>query len=286
MRTLDAMAGNLSTLRADVRAAAPEAVREVARQFESLFAQQLLAGLRSTAKVAGSGVSDAGAYQSLFDQQLAGLMTEGRGLGLADQLMRQWQQQGVVNDAPLAGMTGHTARPDRRVDAVTVTAPVSTAGPARLRDRVEAFVEPLLPLAREAARALGVAPQAILAQAALETGFGRHQPGGDSHNLFGIKAGGRWQGAEVSARTVEVRDGTARAETAAFRAYDSEADGVHDYVRLLQQPRYAAARAAGTDVARFAEALQAAGYATDPRYAEKLTRLAAHPAIAGATSHE
>ena len=284
MNPLDAMAGNLGALRRDVQASVPESAREVARQFESLFAQQLLAGMRNTAKVAGSGVSDAGAFQSLFDQQMAGLMTRGRGLGLAEQLVRQWQQQGVVPEVDTVGQLRPTTTPPTTVatpPVAAVSVPKATAS-----DRITAFVERLLPLAREAARTLGVAPQAILAQAALETGFGRHQPGGNSHNLFGIKAGGRWQGAAVTATTTEVRDGTARAETARFRAYADEAEGVRDYVRLLQHPRYAAAREAGADVARFAQALQSAGYATDPRYAEKLTRLAAHPAIAGVTAHD
>lgn len=284
MNPLDAMAGNLGALRRDVQASVPESAREVARQFESLFAQQLLAGMRNTAKVAGSGVSDAGAFQSLFDQQMAGLMTRGRGLGLAEQLVRQWQQQGVVPEVDTAGQL----RPTTTLPTAVATPPVVPVSvpKATASDRITAFVERLLPLAREAARTLGVAPQAILAQAALETGFGRHQPGGNSHNLFGIKAGGRWQGAAVTATTTEVRDGTARAETARFRAYADEAEGVRDYVRLLQHPRYTAAREAGTDVARFAQALQSAGYATDPRYAEKLTRLAAHPAIAGVTAHD
>lgn len=281
MNPLDALSGNLTALRQEVRAAVPEAAREVARQFESLFAQQLLAGMRSTAKVPGSGVSDAGAYQSLFDQQMAGLMTRGKGLGLAEQLVQQWQRQGVVPDlstAPAAVLS--ITRPP--VSSVT-SAPAATRS---LGDRITDFVERLAPLARDAARTLGVAPQAILAQAALETGFGRHQPGGTSHNLFGIKAGGRWQGAAVTATTTEVREGISRRESAEFRRYDSAADSVRDYVSLLQQPRYAAARDTGSDVARFAQALQDAGYATDPRYAEKLTRLAAHPAIAGVTDHE
>ncbi|MBU0790094.1 MAG: glucosaminidase domain-containing protein, partial [Gammaproteobacteria bacterium] len=142
------------------------------------------------------------------------------------------------------------------------------------RAHARKFVEDLLPLAREAAAKLGVAPQAIIAQAALETGFGRHQPGGQSNNLFGIKAFSSWRGARVQADTTEVRAGQAQTESAAFRAYDSVRDSVGDYVALLSQPRYTAARNTGADVAGFARGLQQAGYATDPHYARKITDIA------------
>lgn len=274
------LAGPLHSLRAAAQTRAPEAAREVARQFEVLFARQMLSGLQATASIPGSGVGDLGPMQSLMDQQLGELMTRGKGLGLADQLMRQWQQLGQIDGAeaqppsehrlPVLG-TAPTLSPAPQVSAV----PEPDAPPSLgLGARVRAFVADLLPAARAAAAQLGVAPQAIIAQAALETGFGRHQPGGNSNNLFGIKAFASWQGARVTAETTEVRDGTARRESAAFRAYDSITDGVADYVRLLKHPRYTAARETGTDVAAFARGLQQGGYATDPDYARKLTRIA------------
>ena len=237
-----AVDGRMGALRLAAKAQTPEAAREVARQFEALFAQQLLSGLRSTAQVPGSGVTDLGPMQSVMDQQMSALLTRGKGLGLAEQLMQQWQQSGQV------------------------------AGPATADSP---HVLPALgTLAREAAAKLGVAPQAIIAQAALETGFGRHQPGGQSNNLFGIKAFSSWRGARVQADTTEVRAGQAQTESAAFRAYDSVRDSVGDYVALLSQPRYTAARNTGADVAGFARGLQQAGYATDPHYARKITDIA------------
>ncbi|WP_052378632.1 flagellar assembly peptidoglycan hydrolase FlgJ [Polycyclovorans algicola] len=263
--------GRVDDLRVTAKAQTPEAAREVARQFEALFAQQLLSGLRSTAQVPGSGVQDLGPMQSMLDQQMGALLTHGKGLGLAEQLMQQWQQLGQVA-APVAGETRHV------LSALgTGPARVMPAAPdptTSWQSRARKFVEDLLPLAREAAGKLGVAPQAIIAQAALETGFGRHQPGGQSNNLFGIKAFASWRGAKVQAETIEVRAGHTQTESAAFRAYDSVRDSVGDYVALLSQPRYTAARNTGADVAGFARGLQQAGYATDPDYARKITDIA------------
>lgn len=276
--------GRLHGLKAATQGRSPEAAREVARQFEALFARQMLSGLQATAKVPGSGVEDLGPMQSIMDQQLGALLTRGSGLGLAEQLMRQWQQLGQLGEAAptndahrlptlgtaptrTVGSAASAAAPRTSVDAADATS-------AGLGDRVRQFVRELLPMAREAASQLGVAPQAIIAQAALETGFGRHQPGGSSNNLFGIKAFASWQGARVTADTTEVRDGRVQRESAAFRAYDSVSEGVRDYVALLKRPRYTAARNTGSDVTAFARGLQQGGYATDPDYASKITRIA------------
>jgi flagellar protein FlgJ len=125
-----------------------------------------------------------------------------------------------------------------------------------------------------AARELGVDPRAIVAQAALETGWGTSKPadaGGNSHNFFGIKAGANWQGRTVSNATTEYVAGEAGTERARFRAYSSLAENVGDYVRVIRDnPRYAAALGTGADVRAFANALQRGGYATDPQYADKL----------------
>ena len=141
----------------------------------------------------------------------------------------------------------------------------------------EAFVKSIWPLAQKTAAELGVPAKALVAQAALETGWGRRLVGREgvtSHNLFGIKAGGRWAGEKMSAATHEFVDGVRRTERAAFRAYGSASDSFADYARLLGNARYAGARNAGNDTQRFASALQQAGYATDPSYAAKITAIA------------
>jgi len=147
----------------------------------------------------------------------------------------------------------------------------------------EGFVASIWPHAERAARELGVNPRALVAQAALETGWGRRNikraNGGSSHNLFGIKANG-WKGESATAATHEYVNGQRRNETASFRAYGSPAESFGDYVRMLKNsPRYQAALKAGTDVRGFAQGLQRAGYATDPGYAAKIAAIAAGPTI-------
>jgi flagellar protein FlgJ len=147
----------------------------------------------------------------------------------------------------------------------------ATASPEQ-RDQ---FISELMPHATEAARELGVDPNNLIAQAALETGWGRSKPA-DSHNLFGIKAGASWNGARVQANTEEFAGGEATRVDANFRAYGSSRESVEDYVRVIRDnPRYAGALNTGSDVQAFATALQRGGYATDPEYARKLVSVAA-----------
>jgi flagellar protein FlgJ len=144
------------------------------------------------------------------------------------------------------------------------------------------FVRALAPHAAVAARKLGVSVRALLAQAALETGWGKHLPshgdGSSSFNLFGIKAGSSWNGGTVSVPTLEYEDGVAVRRRDSFRAYDSPADSFADYAMLLSDsPRYARALGQGENIAGFAHALVRGGYATDPAYAAKLTAIANSP---------
>lgn len=147
----------------------------------------------------------------------------------------------------------------------------------------EHFVASIWPHARRAADELGVDPRALVAQAALETGWGRRgirdRDGSSAHNLFGIKASG-WSGQRISTSTHEYVNGQRRSERADFRAYASPADSFADYVRLLKSnPRYQRALEAGEDVRRFASELQRAGYATDPAYARKIQAIANGPTL-------
>jgi len=231
-------------LRRGAEANDPKTLREVARQFESIFTKMMLKSMREASfgdSLMGSDQVDM--YQGMMDDQLAIELSAGRGLGLADMLVRQLQSGSA--------------------------APSGEVTPEQQRK----FVEGMLPHATAAARELGVDARAIVAQAALETGWGTSQPrdaGGDSHNHFGIKAGASWRGASVSSDTTEYVAGEAATERARFRAYGSVAENVADYVRVLSQPRYSAALGTGTDVRAFADALQRGGYATDPEYANKL----------------
>ncbi|MGY0620378.1 flagellar assembly peptidoglycan hydrolase FlgJ [Lysobacter sp. A378] len=144
----------------------------------------------------------------------------------------------------------------------------------------EAFVQSIWPHAVETARELGVSPKALVAQAALETGWGRRLVGGDgSHNLFGIKASGHWDGKRVDSGTHEFVNGRRVETRAQFRAYGSVHESFADYRRLMHNDRYAGALASGEDTSRFANALQKAGYATDPAYAAKISAIANGPTL-------
>ncbi|UVJ45414.1 flagellar assembly peptidoglycan hydrolase FlgJ [Pseudomonas sp. LS1212] len=141
------------------------------------------------------------------------------------------------------------------------------------------FVATMLPMAKEAAARIGVDPTVLVAQAALETGWGksvmRQGDGSSSHNLFGIKATGNWQGDQARAITSEFRNGQMVRETAEFRSYDSYQDSFHDLVSLLQNnDRYQGVLKSADNPEQFVRELQKAGYATDPDYASKITQIA------------
>jgi flagellar protein FlgJ len=253
-----------AALRRGASAHDPNTLREVARQFESIFTKMMLQSMRDASfgdPMFGSDQGDM--YQGMMDDQLAVQLSAGRGIGLADMLIRQ-----LSRGAPMDG-AGQTTGP--------ATGAVSDEQKRR-------FLEEIAPHAESAARELGVDPRAIVAQAALETGWGSSTPGdasGPSHNFFGIKAGASWRGASVSSGTTEFVDGVAQGERARFRAYGSVAENVGDYVRVLREPRYASALGTGENVRAFANALQRGGYATDPDYANKLVAVAEQLAAPG-----
>jgi flagellar protein FlgJ len=173
----------------------------------------------------------------------------------------------------------------QRAKAATAASGASSAanGAGPVSARVEAFVAKVWPHAQKVGRELGVDPRAIVAQTALETGWGRSTitaHGQTANNYFGIKATGGWRGASVATDTQEFADGAFRTERAAFRAYDGVEQSFRDYAALLKRsPRYASALNAGDDIRGFAAALQRGGYATDPAYARKIEAIATGPAL-------
>jgi peptidoglycan hydrolase FlgJ len=249
----------LASLKNDAKDKAPTALKEAARQFESLFTQMLLKSMRDANKSFGEdslfGSDQGDMYQDMFDDQIAMQLSKGKGLGLADMLVRQLQ--GGVQSA-------------EKTSAPATSAPAADSH--ALTTSKEDFLRELRPHAEQAARELGVDPNALLAQAALETGWGRSVP---SNNLFGIKAGSDWSGATVSVATLEFEEGIPVRKVERFRAYDSPADSFRDYAALIRDSsRYASARGAGQNVEAFATALQQGGYATDPHYAQKIATVA------------
>ncbi|MEN5209810.1 flagellar assembly peptidoglycan hydrolase FlgJ [Stenotrophomonas terrae] len=190
-------------------------------------------------------------------------------------------------DWAMANDRWSSATAAQRGDAVDTTT-ANLAADKLGKHTPEGFVASIWPHAERAARELGVDPRALVAQAALETGWGKRHikrdNGDSSHNLFGIKATG-WSGERATTGTHEYVNGQRRNETASFRAYGSMAESFGDYVRMLKtSPRYQAALSAGSDVRSFAQGLQRAGYATDPAYAAKIAAIAAGPTIGRAVA--
>jgi flagellar protein FlgJ len=263
----------LDRLRASAGRQDPQALREAARQFEGLFTAMMLKSMREGSLGGGLGDSqETQTYQEMYDQQLALQMAHGKGLGLAEMLMQQLTRANAAHaaSAPAAGPAPGTA-----ASPAASTPPAAAAG-ARISStqRVD-FVRSMESVAQSAGNSLGVAPDTLIAQAALETGWGRNLPtdasGRSSSNLFGVKAGDSWHGASVPATTTEYQQGAPVSTQAAFRSYDDTAQSVGDYVSLLRtSPRYASALGAGSDVHAFASGLQRGGYATDPDYVNKL----------------
>ncbi len=189
-------------------------------------------------------------YQDMFDQQLSSQLSKGKGLGLADMLVRQLMGGGTVPDSS----TVPTVQDPPALGAAA--APAASTWPPKTQ---EDFVQAILPAATAAGRKLGVDPATLVAHAALETGWGKSVPvgadGRPSFNLFGIKAGGNWAGATASTTTHEFQGGQMQKVSAEFRSYASPEHSLGDYVKLLQSsPRYAGALGTGSDVAAYGRA--------------------------------
>jgi flagellar protein FlgJ len=276
-------ARSLDALRSRAAADPKAAVRETARQFEALFMQELLKSMRATTLAgAGLGGEDAAGAQmgtEMLDSQYASQLSGLPG-GLSEAITRHLERQMGLAPGPIpAARTANDTPPPLAVQ------PVPTAIPQR---GAAGFVQQHSAAAREAETATGIPAAFMVAQAAHETGWGRkeirHADGTPAFNLFGIKAGAGWRGPVAEVTTTEYVAGTPRKTVEQFRAYGSYAESFADYARLMtKSPRYAgmvdkvaglASAAQRADAAvGFAQGLQRAGYATDPAYADKLTRV-------------
>lgn len=279
------------------------ALEEVARQFESVFLSEMLKSMRKAGEVFAEGnylnTDQSQMYQDMFDSQLSLSMAGGQGTGLAEALVRQLGKDipGMDQQSRLP-VHGKSSLADyertlpklspqlpRRLEEVADVAQARPDKPLpesrELPDQFESpehFVRRLLPVAEKIAGETGISPRLMVAQAALETGWGRHMIEGDgneaSYNLFGIKADSRWQGDAVTITTTEFREGVPMKERANFRAYPDYEASFRDYVAFLEaNPRYRDVLASADQPAEFARKLQEAGYATDPRYGDKIRQI-------------
>ena len=260
----------LAALKKD--SSSPQSLHAVAQQVDALFLQMMLKSMRDASAAGGDTDSnEMSMYQDMFDKQVALTLSQHQGLGLGSLLTRQLSGAATVPpNAP--------ARPAAGAAAGTAAGAASATTPSTLLQTASQFVSQVLPTISRAAQALGVSPLGMLAQAALETGWGTRMAhtadGAPSLNMFGIKAGDTWDGARASANTVEFSGGVATQRHTAFRAYASIDDSVNDFANLLKgSPRYAQTIAAGGDPEAYVKSIGQSGYATDPDYANKLNEI-------------
>jgi len=285
----------------------PEAIRQVAKQFESLFVQMMLKSMRDTIpenQLFGSNAERM--YQDMYDKQLSLQISNGKGIGLANVIERQLGGK-PEHDINSKRIEDYLANPKSTAFEKTMNSPVIKRAmeEARMKlsqvkpspdaevsstdenvsekmqgswESAEKFIHDAWPHALRASERLGIDADVLMAQSALETGWGKHLPvnedGTNSYNLFGIKADQRWQGDKVEINTREFRHGVMQYEKSNFRSYGSVAEAFEDYTNfIINSPRYQQALEHGYDGEAYARELQKAGYATDPHYASKINRV-------------
>ncbi|QXO18045.1 MULTISPECIES: flagellar assembly peptidoglycan hydrolase FlgJ [Vibrio] len=268
-----------------------EALRSAARQFESIFTTMMLKSMRDANASFKSGMFDSqneDFYRQMLDEQMTSELSASGSLGLADMIVAQLSagdnagaDQGDNFDQAMRRV--ERAREQAAMQPATEPAQVAAAASPVASEKADTFESPqsfvasLKPYANKAAKALGIDASLLLAQAALETGWGQKvvkNARGSSHNLFNIKADRSWQGNKVATQTLEYYNHTPVMEKAAFRSYGTYQDSFNDYVRFLENnPRYNTALQHGGNDEAFIRGIHQAGYATDPEYADKVLRV-------------
>ncbi|CAH6811592.1 Peptidoglycan hydrolase FlgJ [Vibrio chagasii] len=266
-----------------------EALTAAAKQFEAIFTSMLFKSMRdanSSFKSDMLNSQNEQFYRQMQDDQMASELSANGSLGLADMIVAQLSA-GQASDATedkvrSEGFDTSLQRPQysgrSEERALDVQAASATKQPVSF-DSPESFVTSMKPYAEKAASALGVDSSLLLAQAALETGWGSKMVKnslGNSNNLFNIKADRSWKGDKVATQTLEFHGKTAVKESASFRSYSSFEDSFNDYVKFLNEnPRYETALRHQGNSENFIKGIHQAGYATDPNYADKVLRVKA-----------
>jgi len=264
------LAGGLENLRIKAQQDPKAAVREAAKQFETMFTQQLLKSMRDSTMNADMTDNEGTKMGTeMLDSQWASKIA-GQPGGLSDVIARQLERQMGITQGVTAKPASANPMP---VDPLHPDAPVALPQKA-----AASFIQAHTDAAAAAEKETGIPAKFMIAQAAHETGWGRKEiknaDGTTSFNLFGMKAGPSWKGATTDVTTTEYIGGRAHKVTQTFRAYSSYAESFADYASTMKNsPRYAAVVAAGNDASGFARGLQKAGYATDPAYATKLAKM-------------
>ncbi len=289
----------LDSLRQGAKEGDRKALEETAKHFESIFVHMMLKSMRAAEDVLADESSPFNSsqvkfYRDMHDKQLATNLSSQGSIGIADALVQQLDPSGsgltpasvLRNDGNLGGMNFRQPSQFQDIErAINAVLPDNKSNDLQVMDNIpskrpgfesaQEFVTNLLPIAKEVASEIGLDPKAMVAQAAVETGWGQHLihdgAGNNSHNLFGVKASRGWQGEKTYIDTLEYEAGMPQKTKAAFRSYDSFADSMRDYIDFLRSsPRYETALQQTEDPQRYFQELQRSGYATDPKYADKV----------------
>ncbi|MBJ2147482.1 flagellar assembly peptidoglycan hydrolase FlgJ [Vibrio sp. IB15] len=266
-----------------------EALTAAAKQFEAIFTSMLFKSMRdanSSFKSDMLNSQNEQFYRQMQDDQMASELSANGSLGLADMIVAQLsagQSSDATEDKVRSeGFDTSLQRPQFSGRSDERTSEIQSASAAKQPvsfDSPESFVASMKPYAEKAASALGVDSSLLLAQAALETGWGSKMVKnslGNSNNLFNIKADRSWKGDKVATQTLEFHGKTAVKESASFRSYSSFEDSFNDYVKFLNEnPRYETALQHQGNSENFIKGIHQAGYATDPNYADKVLRVKA-----------
>jgi peptidoglycan hydrolase FlgJ len=295
-------ANSLNNLKQAAKESSPEAIKAVSKQFEAIFMNMMLKSMREASSSQDNLFDNeqSRTFTSMLDQQLSSNLSS-KGLGLADVLAKQLSKNSYAGNNSMQQVVSEVESGLR--DAFTlITNPLShnkvkelgtksiepkispvenaptnnkVLNNRSLSDNSVEFHSRMAQHAEAASRATGMPANLMLGQAALESGWGKREikatDGTPSNNLFGIKATGNWDGKVVEATTTEYINGIKQKRIEKFRAYDSYADSFKDFAKLMQNnPRYEKVMGNLHNINNYAQAMQKAGYATDPHYASKL----------------
>lgn len=277
-----------------VEANKDEALKKVAQQFEAMFLNMMMKSMRSANAAFSEGSlfesKETDTYNDMLDQQRALTLAHKNGIGIADAMYRQLSRQNAPvapSEKPLDELPLRSKKYDNKIsESIDTSINTMKANPAAaivqriaFADSPQDYVRKVMPYAKEAAAKLGVDPCILVAQSALETGWGKYvltnEHGESSHNVFNIKATASWQDKKVAHQTLEFNNGVVYREAAEFRAYDSIQSSFEDYALFIgENGRYKNALEKANNNHDYVNELQRAGYATDPEYARKILAVA------------
>jgi flagellar protein FlgJ len=260
-----------------------QAIKAAAQHLESVFLELVMKNMADANDSMKSHLFNRDTedfFQDMYNQQLSLTLSKSGGIGLADVVVRQLthKHEKPMQSHPSYFATTQPLLPKKisrsgeteqveKFESINNVVPKKDPATTSKIGTMKEFVATLLPMAQKAAQVIGIDPKLLLAQSALETGWGKHII---SHNLFGVKANHQWEGDTVVAKTLEYDKNELQVKRETFKAYPSFLESFMDYINLLKSDRYQGVLTKLNNPKAFLNQLQQSGYATDPQYADKV----------------